>query len=181
VLPTRWAEVASLGPRLVQQHQPRLILHLGLSKQARGFRVERSAHNRIDFREDAQGAFPTTRSVLDRGHSRLDTEVPATRLAKHLRMQNLPAVASRSAGAYLCNYLYYLSLDWARQQEGPCDVCFVHLPPGPRHGGPLSEVELLRGAELILSYLLDFAQDRDQAKRFAGEMAAGPTIAAGRP
>jgi pyroglutamyl-peptidase len=180
VLPTEWAEVARRGPGLIQHHRPRLILHLGLHKRARGFRIERSAHNLIDLREDARGAVLNRRTILDRSDGRLDTEVPATQLARHLRTQDLPAVASRSAGTYLCNYLYYLSLHWARGQNGACDVCFVHLPPGPRQGGPLSEAELLRGAELIVRYLLAFALDRDQAKSFAGEMAAGFPVAAGR-
>jgi pyroglutamyl-peptidase len=181
VLPTEWAEIETLGPRLLLQHRPRLILHLGLSKRAKGFRIERSAHNVVDLREDARGDLPTMRTLLDRGNRRLDTAISATELAKHLRTQSLPAIASRSAGAYLCNYLYYLSLHWAKAQEAPCDVTFVHLPPGPRQGGPLSEAELLRGAELILRYLVAFAQDADQAKGFAGEMAAGPAVAAGRP
>jgi pyroglutamyl-peptidase len=181
VLPTEWNEVATLGPRLLQQHRPRLILHLGLSKNAKGFRIERSAHNVIDFREDARGAFPDMRSVLESGDARLDTAISTAKLARHLRAQDLPASASRSAGTYLCNYLYYLSLHWARAQQAPCDVTFVHLPPGPRAGGPLSEAELLRGSGLILSYLLAFAQDRDQAKSFSGELAAGSPVAAGRP
>ena len=50
-----------------------------------------------------------------------------------------------------------------------------------RAGGRLSEAELLRGAGLILSYLLAFAQERDQAKSFAGASAADPAVAAGRP
>jgi pyroglutamyl-peptidase len=180
VLPTEWAEVARLGPGLVQRHRPRLTLHLGLHKSARAFRIERSAHNLIDLREDARGAVLNRRTILDRSDGRLDTAIPATQLARHLRTQDLPAVASRSAGTYLCNYLYYLSLHWARGQDGACDVCFVHLPPGPRQGGPLSEAELLRGAELIMRYLLAFALDRDQAKSFAGEMASGFPVAAGR-
>jgi pyroglutamyl-peptidase len=181
VLPTEWTEVAAQAPRLLQRHCPRLILHLGLSKTAKGFRIERSAHNQIDFREDASGAMPEKRNVLASGEARLDTAISTAKLARHLRTQGLPANASRSAGAYLCNFLYYLSLNWAKAQQAPCDVTFVHIPPGSRAGGPLSEAELLRGAHLILSYLLAFAQDRDQAKRFAAEIAAGPAVAAGRP
>jgi pyroglutamyl-peptidase len=180
VLPTEWAEVARLGPGLVQHHRPRLTLHLGLHKRARGFRIERSAHNLIDLRADARGAVLNRRTIFDRSDGRLDTAIPAMQLARHLRAQDLPAVASRSAGTYLCNYLYYLSLHWARGQNGACDVCFVHLPPGPRQGGPMSEAELLRGAELIMRYLLAFALDRDQAQNFAGELAAGFPAAAGR-
>jgi pyroglutamyl-peptidase len=174
-------EVATLGPRLLQQHRPRLILHLGLSRNAKGFRIERSAHNVIDFREDARGAMPEKRNVLASGDARLDTAISTAKLAKHLRTQDLPASASRSAGAYLCNYLYYLSLHWAKAQQAPCDATFVHIPPGPRAGGPLSESELLRGADLILRYLLDIARDRDQARNFASEIAPAPAVSAGRP
>jgi pyroglutamyl-peptidase len=134
----------------------------------------------IDLREDARGAVLDRRTILDGSDGRLDTDVQAMQLARHLRTQDLPAVASRSAGTYLCNYLYYLSLHWAREQDGACDVCFVHLPPRPGQGGPLSEAELLRGAELILRYLLAFVLDRDQAKKLVEEMAAGFPIAAGR-
>ena len=150
--------------RLLQQHRPRLILHLGLSRTAKGFRIERSAHNVIDFREDARGAMPSKRSVLELWRCSSRHGDSAAKLARHLRTQDLPASASRSAGAYLCNYLYYLSLHWARQQEAPAMSRFVHIPPGPRAGGPLSEAELLRGAGLILSYLLAFAQERDRAE-----------------
>lgn len=179
VLPTEWAEVSALGPRLLHQHKPRMLLHFGLSKRARGFRIERSAHNRVGAREDARSALPMTGIILEHGRDRLDTQLPAASLAKHLREQGLPAAASRSAGTYLCNFLYYLSLEWAKRQDGRCDVVFVHVPPGPRQGGPLSEAELLRGAEAILRYLLAFA-DRCDRGSIAGaswpRSCSGPTL-----
>lgn len=180
VLPTEWTEVSVRGPRLLQRHRPQLTIHFGLSKRAKGFRIERFAHNVVDLRDDASGALPAMRCALERGDFRLDTRIPAWGLAKYLRSQDVPAVASRSAGTYLCNYLYYLSLHWARQQEARRDVSFVHLPPHPRQGGPLSEAELLRGAELILRYLLALAQDRDQ-NGLGGKMSAGLAVAAERP
>ena len=161
VLPTEWAEVRTLGPALLHQYEPRLILHFGLSNRARGFRIECSAHNRIGAKDDARGVRPMSRIILEHGQDRLDTGLPAASLAKHMREQGLPAATSRSAGTYLCNFLYYLSLEWAARQARPCDVAFVHIPPGPRHGGPLSEAELLRGADAILRYLLAVAEKRD--------------------
>src|SRR6185312_4329225 len=53
VLPTEWTQVSLLGPALLRRHRPRLILHLGVSGRARGFRIERAAHNRIAARVDA--------------------------------------------------------------------------------------------------------------------------------
>lgn len=163
VLPTEWAEVRTLGPTLLQRHEPRLILHFGLSGSARGFRIERSAHNRVGAKDDARGLRHAPGVVIEHGRERLDTALPAAGLAKHLREQGLPAATSSSAGSYLCNYLYYLSLDWAGRQARQSDVAFVHIPPGPRHGGPLSEAELLRGADAILRYLLAHAEQRDVA------------------
>jgi pyroglutamyl-peptidase len=170
VLATEWAIASVRGPELLDRHQPRLVLHLGVSQHARGFRIERSAHNRIGVREDAGGAVPLRQTVLERGRPRLDTALPASDLAKHLRGLGYPATASRSAGSYLCNYLYYLSLDWAARQAGLRDVCFVHVPPGPRQGGPISEAGLLRGTEAILRYLLTTAERRDDVCGARGEL-----------
>ena len=161
VLPTEWAEVRTLGPNLLQHHEPRLILHFGLSHHARGFRIERSAHNRVGAKDDARGTRLMSGIILDHGQDRLDTELPAASLAKHLREHGLPAATSGSAGTYLCNFLYYLSLEWAARQAKRRDVVFVHIPPGPRQGGPLSEAELLRGGDAILRYLLAVAEQRD--------------------
>lgn len=176
VLPTEWAEVASRGPRLFRQHRPDLVLHFGLNKRAQGFHIERSAHNVIALKEDACGALPARRRVVEGSDARLDTAISPAKLARHLRERHLPASASRSAGTYLCNYLYYLSLHLARDRQDPCSVVFVHLPPDPRQGGPLSEAELLRGGEIILRYLLTHLLESRQAKVIAGGMAAGSRV-----
>jgi pyroglutamyl-peptidase len=152
-LPTEWEWVGREAHRLLNALRPRLVLHFGVSQRSRTFRIERSAHNRVAPRGDARGALPPARIIRRNGDARLETPVPAAGVARHLRDNGLPAIASASAGSYLCNFLYYLSLDWARGQQTQCDVCFVHVPPVTA----LTEIELLRGAELILSYLLDHA------------------------
>ncbi len=161
LLPTEWDEVSNRAPRLLDKVRPRLVLHLGLSQRAQAFRIERSAYNRAAAREDACGAIPRDRAIRAPGPARIDTRLPTVELAKHLRQHDLPAGASRSAGNYLCNFLYYLSLDWAGRQDTACDVCFVHLPPP----AALSETKLLRGSELILCYLLDHIGEREAAER----------------
>lgn len=171
VLPTEWTEVSTLGPRLLDQHRPRLVLHFGLSRRTRGFRIERSAHNRIQAKHDARGELPAAPTIIEQGRARFDTTLPAAGLARHLQQQGLPAVTSCSAGTYLCNFFYYLSLDWAARQHTACDVCFVHVPPSARQGGPLSEAELLRGAEAAICYLIDFTHHRDGAGASGAEAA----------
>jgi pyroglutamyl-peptidase len=159
LLPTEWEEVSSRAPRLLDEVKPRLIVHFGLSCLAEDFRIERSAYNRAAPRQDARGALPRSRTIRASGPARIDTCLPTAELAKHLRQHDLPARTSRSAGRYLCNFLYYLSLDRAARQDTACDVCFVHVPPATA----LSETELLRGSKLILCYLLDHIGAREAA------------------
>jgi len=95
VLPTEWTEVATLGPRLLRQHRPRLILHLGLSRNAKGFRIERSAHNVIDFREDAPGARAHVFEVPDRRRNNVKAfhlnGLVITPIREIVRYKRLPA------------------------------------------------------------------------------------------
>ncbi len=139
---------------LHEKLQPHVTIHFGLSQSAKGFRIERSAHNRASPRADAAGALPRDQVILPQGPGRLDSPLPASALIAHLKERSIPAAPSRSAGRYLCNFLYYLSLDWAARQERAPAVLFVHMPPFAVHGGPLSEAELLDGAEAILRFVL---------------------------
>jgi pyroglutamyl-peptidase len=153
ILPTEWA-AAALMPRLYANLQPHVMIHFGVSERANAFRIERSAHNRAALRADASQALPAGRVIRAEGPDRLDTALPASRLAAHLRTSGLPAVTSRSAGSYLCNFLYYHSLDWARRQPDPRLVLFVHVPPLTGQGGTFSPEDLLRGAHETVRFVL---------------------------
>lgn len=156
VVPTAW-QAAELMPQLYDSLQPHVMIHFGVSERANAFRIERSAHNRAALRADASQALPAGRVIHAEGPDRLDTELPAGRLAAHLRTSGLPAVTSRSAGSYLCNFLYYHSLDWARRQPEPRLALFVHVPPLSGQGGTFSAEDLLRGAHETVRFVLAFA------------------------
>jgi len=164
VLPTEWESVAALAPHLYEELQPHVMIHFGLHARARAFRLERSAHNRAAPRADAKGALPGSRVILPQRPDRLDTTLPASRLAAQLKERGLAAVSSRSAGRYLCNFLYYRSLEWAARQPSPSLVLFVHIPHAAAQGGPLSEARLLHGAQETLRLVLNFARARDEAR-----------------
>ncbi len=156
VLPTEW-EATALMPRLYETLQPHVMIHFGLSERAKTFRIERSAHNRAALRADARGAMPSGRVIRPEGPDRFDTKLPAGALAAHLKSCGLAAVTSRSAGGYLCNFLYYHSLDWARRQKGARLVVFVHVPHPSGQGGSFSKEALLQGAQETLRFVLTFA------------------------
>ncbi|MGE5260688.1 MAG: peptidase C15 [Actinomycetota bacterium] len=154
VLPTEWGAVEGLVRHLHETIQPHVTIHFGLSQTAKEFRIERSAYNRASLRRDASGSLPRDGVILAEGADRLDTSLPASALSAHLRQRGVPAAASRSAGRYLCNFLYYLSLARAAGMTRAPAVLFVHIPPLAAHGGPLNEAELLGGAEAIVRFAL---------------------------
>ena len=77
-------------------------------------------------------------------------------------------MTSHSAGHYLCNFLYYHSLDWALRQAAPPLVLFVHIPPLSGKDGAFSEEQLLHGAQDILRFVLAFASEQDRANSVIG-------------
>ena len=159
VLPTEW-QVAALMPDFYAALQPALMIHFGLNQHAQSLRIERSAHNRARRRADACGGLPRCPVIQADGPDRIDTAVPVRALAAHLRRSGLPATTSPSAGSYLCNFLYYQSLAWARWND--CLPLFVHIPPVESRG-PFSKAVLLRAAQEILRFVLDAAPARTHA------------------
>lgn len=162
ILPTAWQE-AQFMPRLYEELQPHVMIHFGVSERAKTFRIERSAHNRAARRADAHGLMPSAPTIHPEGADRFDTEVPAAALAAHLRVCGVPAASSRSAGSYLCNFLYYHSLAWARGQTDPRLALFVHIPPLRGRTDSLAQDALLRGGHEVLRFVLAFADAKQKS------------------
>jgi pyroglutamyl-peptidase len=159
VLPTEWDAVAALAPSLHESLQPHVMIHFGVSPNAKALRIERSAHNRAASRADARGALPDTAAICSNGADRLDTSLPVTALAAHLRSRDVAAGASRSCGRYLCNFLYYRSLEWTRRRGG--HALFVHVPLTRAQGGSLGTDALLHAGTETLRFVLDGADMQD--------------------
>jgi len=163
VLPTEWDAVAALAPDLHANLQPHLMIHFGVSPPARGLRIERSAHNLAALRHDAGGRLPNASSISPGGAARLDTSLQVAAIAAHLRAQGHAASASASCGRYLCNYLYYRSLEWALAQGR--NALFVHVPLTHAQGGSISADALLHVAQETVDVVLRLVAARDAAQR----------------
>lgn len=171
IFPTEWDRVAALTPRLYDTMQPQLIVHFGVCQSAQGFRIERSAHNRVFARADMSGTLPLVRTIHPHGPDRLDTDFPVTALSAHLKTRGIAAAPSHSAGRYLCNFLYYRSLAWAAQQETPTTALFVHIPQRMAHGGAFSEEKLLHGAQETLRFALDLMGAQKNERQISAGLA----------
>jgi pyroglutamyl-peptidase len=138
IFTTSYAAVDRDLPALIAQHKPDALLMFGLHGRAKAIRIETRARNALALLPDASG------KVLRRGVIAPDTPsakrmpMPAQRLLAAARDAQVPAVLSRDAGRYLCNYLCWRAVD-----SGVPLAAFVHVPKVARFARPRSS---FRGA-----------------------------------
>ncbi|HZT27919.1 MAG TPA: pyroglutamyl-peptidase I [Pseudolabrys sp.] len=126
VFATSYAAVDRDLLRLIARHRPDALLMFGLAPRARWLRIETRARNVLALTPDAGGAKPRSRAIAFNEAAALAMPAPARRLLATLRGTGLPAVLSRDAGRYLCNYLCWQAAVAARR--GPKIAAFVHVP-----------------------------------------------------
>jgi pyroglutamyl-peptidase len=159
ILKTEWQAAPSRLRALLAEATPDVALHFGVSKQARGFEIEARARNICSHALDASGALPDKTRLCDGdAPESLAAKLPVSSLLMRLRLLGVPAFASRDAGTYLCNALFYHSLDYARQHTRPVRIGFIHVPvaliaAGLARGGacPLSWDQALAGGLEIIA------------------------------
>src|SRR5581483_1688124 len=135
VFPTSYAAVDRELPSLVARYRPDALLMFGLAPRARGIRVETRARNALTALPDAAG-FSLDRNAIAPGRPasvRLPT--PAPLLLASLRDARTPAVLSRDAGRYLCNYLCWRATEIALSGDKPRLLAFIHVPLVRRGAG----------------------------------------------
>ena len=85
-----------------------IIIHLGVAVNSQNFRLESKAKNFIGGKEDNQGNLLT--GLIKDGETSLKSKFNCLKLQLELQERGFDVSVSDDAGAYLCNYIYYLSL-----------------------------------------------------------------------
>ncbi|APD10275.1 MULTISPECIES: pyroglutamyl-peptidase I [Thermus] len=142
--------------RALYARNPKAVLHLGLAENRPLITLERLAVNLLDFeRPDNKGVLKEDEAVVPGGPLALPARFPVKEGVRRLREAGIPARASLSAGSYLCNQAFYLSL---YHLPVSVPVAFVHLPPDEtlalERGGPYVPLrEQARAVEILLEML----------------------------
>lgn len=155
ILETAWDAAPERVAHLIATHRPALALHFGVSRQARGFQIERTAQNVCRNAADATGCLPAAAHLDSTGPPTRATRVDAERLSERLAQLGYPVSFSDDAGAYLCNAVLYRSVA-AAEALAPqaCRAGFIHIP-ADLSGPPLSFLEALNGSVEIVRTCLD--------------------------
>lgn len=158
-LPVAWNAMPALVARQAVEIDPDIVIHFGVHAKARGFTIEDCARNQTAITVDAMGCEWDQHQIVPQAPHLLKAPGPAKKLATHLANRGLPAVPSTDAGTYLCNMLFFLSLEQRHRTGRPAVVQFVHIPPLARQSGRISPNamtrEILRnGVSAIIRYNL---------------------------
>lgn len=153
VLPVVWGRAAEVLRRVLDREQPELVVCFGQADGRAHVEVERFALN-VDEGSDEAGE--SRRAAIDpggpvayRSSLRVDEIVDA------LRAEGIPAAASRDAGGFLCNHVFYALMDALAERPGVRGG-FVHVPLLPEQAleratatTPLAT--LVRAARIVLA------------------------------
>ena len=129
-LPCVFGLSAQLLVQALAQHQPDVVLALGLAQGREGISIERVAINVDDARiPDNVGQQPIDTPVVPGGPAAYFSTLPIKRLALGLQQAGHPVNISQTAGTFVCNHVFYAlqhHLQGQRVMSG-----FVHLPALP--------------------------------------------------
>lgn len=139
----------------IDRFAPDLVLAFGVRANGKGFDLESVARNRLGKRKDAQGVTGKPGPIDPHGTPALHASLPLRGLRAALQDAGIPVRVSKSAGSYVCNYLFYNLM----QEHGARMAGFIHIPhseesaqryTGKKQPSPLPQATLQKGAALII-------------------------------
>ncbi|MET0351868.1 MAG: pyroglutamyl-peptidase I [Rhizobacter sp.] len=134
-LPCVYADAVAGLDRALEALSPVLVVCLGQAAGATGLRLERVAVNLSDsVQPDNAGAVLRDTPVVAGGPAAYFSTLPLTRMLDALQAHGHPAGLSGSAGAYVCNHVFYTLQHRLVGRVLPAG--FIHLPllPGQAAG-----------------------------------------------
>lgn len=128
-LPVRFADAWGVLVAAVEAADPDVVVALGQAAGARAVTIEEIAVN-LDGPADPDeaGVRPVDEPIVAGAPLAYRTGLPARDLEAALAAAGIPARRSRSAGAHLCNHVFYRLCHLAAEGRPGLRAGFVHLP-----------------------------------------------------
>ena len=129
ILPVDHAAAGVHVARLIDELDPRAVVHLGLAGGRARIALERVAVNVMDFdTPDNTGYRACNEPCVAGGPPAYFATLPLPAILEALVADGVPAYVSNTAGTYLCNQTMYGTLHRLAARDHPARAGFVHLP-----------------------------------------------------
>ena len=155
VLPVSYARAAAELRAAVHAADPRVVVCFGQADGRAGISVERFALNLDDAANvDNEGASSGS-PVEPGGPAAYRSTLPVDGIVAALRAAGIPAAASRDAGGFLCNHVFYTLMRVLERERPGTPGGLVHVPPLPEQvlEQPVASMPLdvlVRGGAIVL-------------------------------
>ena len=127
ILPVAYEQSAKALLALIEQHKPDVVISLGQAEGRTQITPERIAINLDDARlADNQGVMRNDAPILVGGPVAYESTLPIKEFVEAIKAIEVPAAVSLSAGAFLCNHIFYVAQNkfaGTQVRSG-----FVHVP-----------------------------------------------------
>ena len=127
ILPVAYAQSAERLLALIAEHNPDVVVCLGQAEGRKEITPERVAINLDDARlADNEGVLRNDVKILADGPDAYFSTLPVKEIVEAIKAAGVPAAVSLSAGAFLCNHVFYVAQNkfaGTKIRSG-----FVHLP-----------------------------------------------------
>jgi pyroglutamyl-peptidase len=127
ILPVAYTQSAQQLLALIAQHNPDVVISLGQAEGRTSITPEKVAINLDDARlPDNEGVVRNDVKIIDGGPDAYFSTLPLSAMVDAIKAQGIPAAVSLSAGAFLCNHVFYVAQNkfaGTKVRSG-----FVHVP-----------------------------------------------------
>jgi pyroglutamyl-peptidase len=127
ILPVAYAQSAERLMQLIAEHNPEVVICLGQAEGRTQITPERIAINLDDARlADNEGVTRNEMPILLDGPVAYESTLPIKEMVKAINNTGVPAAVSLSAGAFLCNHVFYVAQNHFKGTKVRSG--FVHVP-----------------------------------------------------
>ena len=127
ILPVAYAQSAERLLALIAEHKPGVVICLGQAEGRTHVSPERIAINLDDARlADNEGVIRNDVPIVVGGPVAYESTLPIKEIVKAINDAGVPAAVSLSAGAFLCNHVFYVAQDHFKGTKVRSG--FVHVP-----------------------------------------------------
>ena len=127
ILPVAYAQSAERLLALIAEHNPDVVICLGQAEGRTQITPEKVAINLDDARlADNEGVLRNDVKILEDGPDAYFSTLPIKEIVEAIKAVGVPAAVSLSAGAFLCNHVFYVAQNkfaGTKIRSG-----FVHVP-----------------------------------------------------
>ncbi|WP_311376804.1 pyroglutamyl-peptidase I [Anaerococcus lactolyticus] len=175
IIPTAFFKVADIIERKIVDLRPDIVISIGQAGGRSDITVERVAINIADASiADNDGKKPIDEKIRRDGENAYFSTLPIKAIVENLRAEEIPASVSNSAGTFVCNFVMYNDLYFAKKYKA-FTAGFIHVPylPGQvidkKGVASMSLEDMVKAVEIIIKISADY-KNKEDLKRAEGRI-----------